>query len=393
MTSPPRVSMEITDEMIKSMEVGLAFRDYLRFPALLGRCCSTGRGWRGRGWERMTEVAHKRGATNLNPSVPPRLVHSCWLFFYAQDRVLGSRFIKNGRISSMDFHSKATNYLVTASDDESIRLYDTQNAVCLKTINSKKYGVELVCFTDNPTLVLYSSKNGWDESLRLLSLNDNRFVRYFKGHLDRVVSISFCSEKENFLSGSLDRTVLLWDQRAEKSQGLLRVQGRPAISYDDQGMVFGVAYGGCIRMFDARKFEKGPFEIFSVGNDDTEAHVLKFSSDGRRMLLTTKAGRVHVLDSFHGNSIASYTVKPVLTNSTLEASFSPDGNHIISGSGDGSVYAWNVRSGKVARWGSTDNEPPLVRWAPGSVMFVTGSSELSCWVPDLSKLGSFTITK
>ena len=33
---------------------------------------------------------------------------------------------------------------------------------CLKTINSKKYGVELVCFTDNPTLVLYSSKNGWD---------------------------------------------------------------------------------------------------------------------------------------------------------------------------------------------------------------------------------------
>ncbi|KAL5675151.1 hypothetical protein ACJX0J_011282, partial [Zea mays] len=252
----------------------------------------------------------------------------------------------NGRISSMDFHSKATNYLVTASDDESIRLYDTQNAVCLKTINSKKYGVELVCFTDNPNIVLYSSKNGWDESLRLLSLNDNRFLRYFKGHLDRVVCISFCSEKENFLSGSLDRTVLLWDQRAEKSQGLLRVQGRPAVSYDDQGMVFAVAYGGHIRMFDARKFEKGPFEIFSVGNNDSEAHVIKFSSDGRRILLTTKAGRVHVLDSFHGNSIASCNVKPVVTNSTLEASFSPDGNHIISGSGDGSVYAWNVRSGK-----------------------------------------------
>jgi COMPASS component SWD2 len=29
----------------------------------------------------------------------------------------------------MDFHSKATNYFVTASDDESIRLYDIQNAV------------------------------------------------------------------------------------------------------------------------------------------------------------------------------------------------------------------------------------------------------------------------
>ena len=29
MTSPPRVSMEITDVMLKSMEVGLAFRDYV----------------------------------------------------------------------------------------------------------------------------------------------------------------------------------------------------------------------------------------------------------------------------------------------------------------------------------------------------------------------------
>jgi COMPASS component SWD2 len=149
--------------------------------------------------------------------------------------------------------------------------------------------------------------------------------------LIRVVSISLCSENGNILSGSLDRTVLLWDSRVEKAQGLLRVQGRPAVSYDDQGLVFAIAYGGYIRMFDARNFEKGPFDIFSVGNDDSEANVIKFSSDGRRLLLTTKAGRVHVLDSFHGNNIATYNVKPVVSNSTLEASFSPDGNHIISG--------------------------------------------------------------
>ncbi|KAK9138025.1 hypothetical protein Sjap_008619 [Stephania japonica] len=34
----------------------------------------------------------------------------------------------------------------------------------------------------------------------------------------RVVSLSVCSQNECFISGSLDRTVLLWDQRAEKSQ-------------------------------------------------------------------------------------------------------------------------------------------------------------------------------
>lgn len=34
----------------------------------------------------------------------------------------------------------------------------------------------------------------------------------------RVVSLSLCSRNESFISGSLDRTVLLWDQRAEKCQ-------------------------------------------------------------------------------------------------------------------------------------------------------------------------------
>ncbi|EER97839.1 protein ANTHESIS POMOTING FACTOR 1 [Sorghum bicolor] len=328
MTSLPRVSMEITDEVVKSMKIGLVFQGY------------------------------------------------------------------NGRISSMDFHRKDTKYLVTASDDEAIRLYDTQDAVCLNTINSKKYGAELVCFTDNPSIVLYSSNNGWDESLRLLSMNDNRFIRYYKGHIDRVVCITLCSGKENFLSASLDRKVLLWDHRAEKSQGVLRVQRRPAVSYDDQGMVFAIAFGGRIRMYDTRKFGKGPFATFSVGTDDSEPHVIKFSSDGRRILLTTKAGRVHVLDSFEGNRIAMFHAKPVLTNSTLEASFCPEGNYIISGSGDSSVCAWNVESGKVARWESidTNTKPPRVRWSPGSLMFVTGTTELSCWVPDLSKVESFTIT-
>ncbi|CAN1340229.1 Protein ANTHESIS POMOTING FACTOR 1, partial [Linum perenne] len=267
---------------------------------------------------------------------------------------LRSFLSSSGRISSMDFH-KPSSYLVTASDDESIRLYDVATATCLKTINSKKYGVDLVSFTSHPTTVIYSSKNGWDESLRLLSLNDNKYLRYFKGHHDRfglVVSLSFCARKDCFISGSLDRTVLLWDQRAEKCQG--------------------------------------PFEIYSVGGDVSDANALKFSNDGRLMLLTTMDGHIHVLDSFRGTLLSTYNVKPVSSNSTLEASFSPDGMYVISGSGDGSVHAWSIRTGKeVASWMTYETEPHVIKWAPGTLMFATGSSELSFWIPDLSKLAAY----
>ncbi|KAL6513026.1 hypothetical protein OROHE_019816 [Orobanche hederae] len=104
----------------------------------------------------------------------------------------------NSRINSLDYH-KAASYVVTASDDESIRLYDVSTATCLKTINSKKYGVDLVCFTSHPTTVIYSSKNSWDESLRLLSLNDNKYLRYFRGHHDSLVPYDrvFCVYEED----------------------------------------------------------------------------------------------------------------------------------------------------------------------------------------------------
>ena len=44
---------------------------------------------------------------------------------------------------------------------------------------------------------------------------------------------------------------------------------------------------------------------------------------------------------------------------------------------------------QVASWMSSENGPPVIKWAPGSLMFVTGSSELSFWIPDLSKLGAY----
>lgn len=51
---------------------------------------------------------------------------------------------------------------------------------------------------------------------------------------------------------------------------------------------------------------QGPFEIFSVGGDFSDANAVKFSNDGRLMLLTTMDGRIHVLDSFRGTHVSLF---------------------------------------------------------------------------------------
>jgi len=285
-----------------------------------------------------------------------------------------------GKISSMDFHRKE-DLLVTASHDDSIRLYDTANAVLQKTVYDKKHGVDLICFTHHPSSVIFSSRNNPDESLQYLSLYDNRILRYFKGHQHRVTSLCMSPTNDSFMSGSMDHTVRLWDLRVNACQGLLRLRGKPTVAYDQQGLVFAVAMeGGAIKLFDSRSYDKGPFDTFLVGGDTAEVSDIKFSNDGKQMLLSTTNNHIYVLDAYGGEKRCGFVLEACSDN--LEACFSPDGQFVLSGSGDGSLHAWNVNSGnEVACWTNHTGIPTVVKWAPRRVMFASASSVLALWIP------------
>ena len=61
------------------------------------------------------------------------------------------------------------------------------------------------------------------DSIRYLSLHDNRYLRYFKGHRDRVSALSMSPRDDSFLSAAMDRTVRMWDLRTNVCQGLMHV--------------------------------------------------------------------------------------------------------------------------------------------------------------------------
>lgn len=293
-----------------------------------------------------------------------------------------------GKINSLDFHRTA-DLLITACEDNSVRLYDIANAKLLKITNHEKHGADRICFTHHPNSVICSSRynlESTEESLRYLSMYDNRILRYFKGHKERVVSLCMSPVNDSFMSGSLDHTVRIWDLRVNACQGILRLRGRPTVAYDQQGLVFAVAMeGGAIKLFDSRSYDKGPFDTFLVGGDMAEVCDIKFSNDGKSMLLTTTGNNIYVLDAYGGEKRCAFSLDPSL-NTTIEASFTPDGKYILSGSGDGKLYAWDISTGnKVASWETHIGVVSCLKWAPRRAMFVAASSVLSFWIPNSSK--------
>ncbi|KAJ4729281.1 WD repeat-containing protein 82-like [Melia azedarach] len=292
-----------------------------------------------------------------------------------------------GKINSLDFHRK-DDLLVTASDDDSVRLYDIASAKLIKTTYHKKHGADRVCFTHHPSSAICSTKYNLDstgESLRYLSMYDNRILRYFKGHKERVVSLCMSPINDSFMSGSIDHSVRIWDLRVNACQGILRLRGRPTVAYDQQGLVFAVAMeGGAIKLFDSRSYDKGPFDTFLVGGDTAEVCDIKFSNDGKSMLLTTTNNNIYVLDAYAGEKRCGFSLEPS-PNTTIEATFTPDGQYVVSGSGDGTLHAWNINTrNEVACWNGNIGVVSSLKWAPRRAMFVAASSVLSFWIPNPS---------
>jgi len=249
---------------------------------------------------------------------------------------------------------------------------------------SKKYGCDLIRFTcRNKGHVVCASKNGWDETLRYLSVEDNHFLRYFNGHRDRVVSLSMSPVDDTFLSAALDHEIRLWDLRSNACQGLLRRNGRPVVSYDPTGLLFAVASDiNTIKLYDVRTFDRGPWSTFQLDYPQIEWRTIKFSYHGKYLLLSTNKNAIFLIDAFDGTKVQEYTSFSNKDALSFEACFSPNAQYILSGSDDGTIHIWESLSGKeVAVLEGSSTPATSLLWNPRLMMIASGSEHLAFWIP------------
>ena len=57
-----------------------------------------------------------------------------------------------------------------------------------------------------------------------MSLKENKYIRNFEGHNKSVVTLAMNPADETFLSGSLDKTIRLWDLRSNHCQVAMQTQ-------------------------------------------------------------------------------------------------------------------------------------------------------------------------
>ena len=274
-------------------------------------------------------------------------------------------------VTSLDFDLTGTYLVTSSSSDESINIYDACTGTHKQTIQSKKYGVGCTRFVGQSSMmVLYTSTKGEDQTIRLLDIETSSFVRYFKGHGRKVSCLEVSPLNGHpFLSAAPNDTIRLWDMRSSTCQGMMPVGDAPLVAFDPQGMIFVIALDSrFLRMYDCRSYERGPFGSFEIVDDVTRTDdqpatwsSIKFSPDGKDLLINTVEGEILLLDGFDCYVRRVLVGRPQNTTQLgMEACWSADSQYVIAGGMDGSVYSWSRSSGELISQADGHPTYPLV---------------------------------
>uniref|UniRef100_A0A8C2FME2 Transcription initiation factor TFIID subunit 5 n=1 Tax=Cyprinus carpio TaxID=7962 RepID=A0A8C2FME2_CYPCA len=197
----------------------------------------------------------------------------------------------SGPVYSVSF-SPDRNYLLSSSEDGTVRLWSLQTFTCLVGYKGHNYPVWDTHFSP---FGYYFVSGGHDRVARLWATDHYQPLRIFAGHLADVTCTRFHPNSNYVATGSTDRTIRLWD----------------------------VLNGNCVRIFTGHK---GP------------VHSLAFSPNGKFLASGSTDGRVLLWDIGHGLMIGELKGH---TDTIYALKFSRDGEILASGSMDNTVRLWD----------------------------------------------------
>jgi WD40 repeat protein len=271
--------------------------------------------------------------------------------------------------------------IVTASEDNTARVWDAENGGRLATLRGHTGPVRAAAFSPDSRQLITTSTDKttrvWnvetgkqsavlehdgvvrssafspdgkhivtasdDKTARIWDAQTGRQIAVLMGHTAPVRAAVFSPNGGYVLTTSEDRTACLWDAETGKLIHILqghRNQVRSAAFSPDGERAITTSLDHSARVWDVQAGKQS-----AVLEHDGVVWSAVFNPDGRRIVTASDDKTARVWDAETGRQIAVLTGH---TASVRSAVFSGDGRSIVTASDDSTARIWNAESGNLA---------------------------------------------
>ncbi|KFZ22766.1 hypothetical protein V502_02755 [Pseudogymnoascus sp. VKM F-4520 (FW-2644)] len=229
--------------------------------------------------------------------------------------------------------------VASASRDETVQLWDAATGAALQTLKGHKDGVGSVAFSPNGKVVASASR---DKTVRLWDAATGAALQTLKGHTDGVGSVAFSPNGKVVASASQDKTVQLWD--AATGAALQTLKGHTdrvgSVAFSPNGKVVASAsHDKTVRLWDAATGAA----LQTLKGHKAWVGSVAFSPNGKVVASASQDETVQLWDVATGAALQTLKGHK---DGVLSVAFSPNGKVVASASHDKTVRLWGAETGR-----------------------------------------------
>ncbi|XP_029922418.1 autophagy-related protein 16-1 isoform X3 [Myripristis murdjan] len=273
----------------------------------------------------------------------------------------------DGEVNAVRF-SPGSRLLATGGMDRKVKLWEVVSGRCEPkgALTGSNAGITSIEFDSAGSYLLAASN---DFASRIWTVDDYRLRHTLTGHSGKVLSARFLLDNARIVSGSYDRTLKLWDLRSKVCMKTVFAGSSCNDIVCTEQCVMSGHFDKKVRFWDIRA-ESIVRELELLGKVTS----LDLNHDRTELLTCSRDDLVKIIDLRTNAVRQTFSAQGFKCGADwTRVAFSPDGSYVAGGSADGTLYVWNVLTGKVDRTLDKNHSSAInsVSWSPSGAFVVS----------------------